>query len=723
MFTIDSQSEGDTQPISQSIYKEFASRRTEQLAAREEPGNQEDINLEDDTALRSLQEGETGHIDLLGAFEQPSLVGNEHVDTEPKNDDTDPLSQALDVRADLFPESKRFKQPKTPATNGKKRKRGVGTGSQEDATTPGLPVNPFAGGTGGTDGMMRPSQMFEATQALTSPLAHVVPSAELSERPSPDMYVLQRPSTAVPLSSPANASRLRTVHPVTEPQTTYISMKESQEARERYLQSLKAAANLSPDELSDDDFGSADTQLRRRSKQRRIDTEAKNQFAGLTARASPVMPSRGRVRPRRIKDTPSRVGTRQAGIKPSEPVLISDDAPMEDTQGNVTEDETEREEEVQAEDYDDMDELAEENKENVEVPRTVSRVHHTTSQIVTSQPTPSHRNTRPAKGGSQVSRVVQVEGSSPNTRSQEPVKVVERATQPDAIADSQMSQGPTNSEHKSKVQGAKGFSGPQSFLDSRILVSQSQSSQGLQIPTSSEGGAKGNGSSLNPESSPLLLKNAQNIDNLSRRLPPAFAGPPEIEGPSEESKPASRIGQEPPASSAPQSNPPEGHHLPMTNPVSAQSTIPGTSPSPKKVRVRDESTGGLSNSMPSPRATPKSASKAASSHSVTEQSRPSTFFETAQEQLVESPSSSRPQRVEKASPGKQTSTTKKRLSRTISEIAADPTPPDVIGDIDVDINILSNEDIEFQNAINGSSPIGPARKRRRGRQGLALQVA
>ena len=723
MFTIDSQSDGDTQPISQSIYKEFASRRTEQLAAREEPGNQEDINLEHDTALRNLQEGETGHIDLLGAFEQPFLVGNEHVDIEPKNDDTDPLSQALDVRADLFPESKRFKQPKTPATNGKKRKRGVGTGSQEDATTPGLPVNPFAGGTGGMDGMMRPSQMFEATQALTSPLANVVPSAELSEMPSPDMYVLQRPSTAVPLSSPANVSRLRTVHPVTEPQTTYISMKESQEARERYLQSLKATAILSPDELSDDDFGSADTQLRRRSKQRRIDTEAKNQFAGLTARASPVMPSRGRVRPRRIKDTPSRVGTRQAGIKPSEPVLISDDAPMEDTQGNVTEDETEREEEVQAEDYDDMDELAEENKENVEVPRTVSRVHHTTSQIVTSQPTPSHRNTRPAKGGSQISRVVQVEGSSQNTRSQEPVKVVEGATQPDAIADSQMSQGPTNSEHKSKVQGAKGFSGPQSSLDSRILVSQSQSSQGLQIPTSSEDGAEGNGSSVNPESSPLLLKSAQDIDNLSRRLPPAFAGPPEIERPSEESEPPSRTGQEPPASSAPQSNPSEGHRLPMTNPVPAQSTIPGTSPSPKKVRVQNESTGGLSNSMPSPRATPKSASKAASSHSVTEQSRPSTFFETAQEQPAESPSNSRPQRVEKASPGKQMSPTKKRLSRTISEIAADPTPPDVIGDIDVDINILSNEDIEFQNAISGSSPIGPARKRRRGRQGLALQVA
>ena len=723
MFTIDSQSEGDTQPVSQSAYKELASRRTEQLAAREESRDQEDNNLEDGAALHSLHEGETGHVDLLAAFEQPSLVENEQADEEHKNDDIDPLSQALDVRADLFPESKRFKQPKTPATNGKKRKRGTDMESQEDVTTPGLPVNPFPGGTGSMDGMMGPSQLFEATQALTSPLANVVPSDGLSERPSPDMHVLQRPSTAGPLSSPADASRSRTVRAVTEPQTTYVSMKQSQEARERYLQSLKAAEILSPDELSDDEFGSADTQLRRRSKQKRIDTEAKNQFAGLTARASPLIPGHGLIRSRPAKDAPSRVSTRQGGNKASEPVLISDDAPIEDTQGNITEDETEREEEVQPEDYDDVDELAEENKENVEVPRTISRVHHMTSQVVTSQSSPSHRNTRTAKGGSQTSRVVQVEGSSQDTRSQEPVKVLEGTIQPDAIADSQTSQGRAKSEPNPKKQGTKGFSGPQSSLDPRVLVPQSQSSQALPAPTPSAGRVEGNESSADPQSSPLIFKSAQNIANLSRGLLP---GALETEGSSGEFQglgPASRTRQEPPASSVPHSNPLEGQYLPVKDSVPARSTIPETSPSSKQTHLPNESTGGLSNSMPSPRVTPKSASKVASSYSVTEQSRPSTFFETAQEQLTGSPPKSRPQRVQKASPGKQMSPTKKRLSRTISEIAADPTPPDMIGDVDVDINILSNEDIEFQNAISGSSPVGPVRRRRRGRQGLVLQVA
>lgn len=725
MFAIDSQSEGDTQPVSQSVYKEFASRRAGQLASRKEPENHGDPNLEEGVAFQSLHEDETGHIDLLGAFEQPSIIDNENTDADHEDDDTDPLSQAMDVRADPFPESKRFKEPKTPATNDKKRKRGVEDESQENAATPGLPVNPFAGGVGGMDVMMGPSQLFKATQALTSPLTNTVPSDGLSERPSPGMHVLQPPLIAGSLSSPADASRFHTVRAVTEPQTTYVSMKESQEARERYLRSLKAAEILSHDELSDDDFGSADTQLRRRSKQRRIDAEAKNQFAGLKARDDPVIHGHGRLRAGRTKDTPRRVGTHQAGKEASEPVLISDDAPMEDTQGNLTEDETEREEEVQAEDYDDLDELGEENKENVEVPRTLSRAHHTTSQVVTSQPTPSHRNIRTAKRGSQKSRVVHVESSSQNTRSQEPVKSLEGANQPDAIVDSQTSQGRANIEPNSKAKSAKAFSGPQSSLDERVLVPQSQSSQALQATNSSEGRFEGNQCSGILQSSPLLLKSVQDNAELEQGLPRASAGPLQTEGPSGELpklESTSRTTQEPPASLAPQSNRAEGYNLPMTHVVPHQSTIPETSPSSKQIHVHSESTGGFSNSMPSPRTTPKSVSKAASSHSVVEQSRPSTLFETAQEHLAESPSKLHPQRAQKASQNNQASPIKTRLSRTISEIAADPTPPGVIGDVDVNINILSNEDIEFQNAINRSSP-APARKRRRGGRGLALQVA
>ena len=728
MFGVDSQSEGDTQPVSQSVYKEFASRRTEQLVAKEPSENQENTTFEG-AVFPSLHQGEPGHIDLLHAFEQPSLIDEEHAGADHEDDDIDPLSQAMDVRADLFPESKRFQQPKTPATDGKKRKRGVETEFQGNATTPSLPLNPFAGDNGAIDGMMGPSQLFQATQALTSPLTNMIPSDGLSERPSPNMHVLHHPATAGSISSPIESSHFNAIRAVTEPQTTYVSMKESQEARERYLRSLKAAEVLSPEDLSDDDFGSADTRLRRRLKQRRIDIEAKNQFASLTTRQSPVLRGRGRGRVGvgRMKDTSTEVVTRQAGREASEPVLISDDVPMEDTQANVTEDETDREEQIQAEEGNhddnesDVDELAGENKENVEVPRTTSRVHHTTSQIVTSQSSPSRRNQRTAKERSRTSRVVQVERSSQNTRSQELIKVTDGGTQPDAIVDSQTSQSRAGTEQITKTQGARPFCGPQSSLDSRVLVPQSQSTEALQVTIPSDGKSEGNKGSGTLQSSPLL-ESGPDTAGYSRELPPASVESLETEGPSGELsklEPASRTTQEPPGTSAPQSNPADGHRLPMTNTVPAQSTIPETSPSSKQIHA---SMGGFSNSMPSPRITPTSASKAASSLSVAVQSRPSTLFETAQEHLPGSPSKSQSQRVDKTFQGRHESPIQKKPSRTISEIAADPTPPNVIRDVDVDINILSNEDIEFQHAICGSSPIAPTRKRRRVGQGLALQV-
>lgn len=724
MFGTDSQSQGDTQPISQSVYKEFASRRTEQLAARETE-NHEGAQNSKDAALQGLHEGDTGHIDLLGVFEQPSLIDKRNVGADHEGEDTDPLSQATEVQADLFPESKRFVQPKTPATNARKRKRGGETRSQENATTPGLPVNPFTEGIGCTDIVMGPSQLFKATQALTSPLTNSVPSDEPYERPSPDMLVLQRPLTSGSLSSPAEVTRFQTVRAVTEPQTIYVSMKESQEARERYLRSLRAAEILSPDELSDDDFGSADTQLRRRAKQRRIDTEAKNQFARLKAQNGLALHGHPQIRAGRTKDTPNRADMRQLGREASEPVLISDDLPIEDTQGNVTEDETEREEEVQAEDYDDVDELAEENKENVEVPRTISRVHRTTSQVVTSQPTPSHVKIRPAKRGSQTSRMVHMESSSQKISSQEPVKAFEGTTQPDAIVDSQTSQARAKSDQNSKVRSVGAFAEPQILLDTRVFVPQSQSSQTSQAINSYGDRVEEDTSSGNLQSSPILLKSmrkVQNIADSSPGLPQASAEPPQTEGPKgdlPESEPAPHTTQELPASALLQSNPVEAHPLPVTKSVPAQSTIPETSPSSKQPHIQSISTGDFSNPVPSPRSTPKSAS----SYPVTEHSRPSTLFETAQEHMADSPSKSHPQPLRQTSHSAQASTNKTRLSRSISEIAADPTPPDAIGDVDVDINILSNEDIEFQHAISDSTAAAPARKRRRGGQGLALQTA
>ncbi|KAL8963894.1 MAG: hypothetical protein Q9183_004869, partial [Haloplaca sp. 2 TL-2023] len=60
--------------------------------------------------------------------------------------------------------------------------------------------------------------------------------------------------------------------------------------------------------------------------------------------------------------------------------------------------------------------------------------------------------------------------------------------------------------------------------------------------------------------------------------------------------------------------------------------------------------------------------------------------------------------------------------RTMTEIAGQPTPSDAIGSIDLDINLMSGEDFEFHSIVSDrSSPVVPARKRRRGLHGKAVR--
>jgi hypothetical protein len=145
------------------------------------------------------------------------------------------------------------------------------------------------------------SQVFKATQAPTSPLIHGLPSDEMSERPS-EFYFNQRLAAAGTSSSPVKLQRTNFQRAVTEPQTTYVPMKESQTRRERALGLGRSSSmnGLPVNEDSDEDFGSEGSLLRRRRIQRKIDEQAKSQFAGLTA---PLRPSSsGRERGKVFQD-------------------------------------------------------------------------------------------------------------------------------------------------------------------------------------------------------------------------------------------------------------------------------------------------------------------------------------------------------------------------------------------------------------------------------------
>ena len=717
MLSSGSQSQGDTQPVSQWVYEEFTSWDTAQRATRGTSDSNGNALNDQGDASHSIRQGETGHVDLLGIFEQPSHIGlNDPVEEDQEGEDIDPLSQTLSIHADVLAESRTFQQPKTPASQSKKRKWGSGVQSQQ-ARTPSLPANPFAGQMGNSDGLMDPSQLFRATQALTSPLTNIVPSDGLSERPSPEIHNLPRPSTAATTSSPTRLSRSGLVRAVTEPQTEYISMKESQEARERLQQAMKAEQQLSLDEFSDDGFGSPDTQLRRRLNQKRINMEARAQFAGVTARSELTASGRGRGRGGRRMTPPSRAHIRGNGREASAPVLISDDTPPEDVHGNVTEDETEREDDMDLSDGDEVDELCEDNKENVEVPMTISRAHYSTSQVISSQPTPSHRRVRKRKAGSQNKTAALLRSSPEMLRSQSAPRPTGEGTQTDAVADSQPSQPSARNKPNSATSKIPGSSEPQSSIDARILVPQSQSSVFSKANSPSDTRAE-----LQIEKAP-----SQGVINTSPKLrnshkerkqtghgtqTKAKAGEGEARDPSQ----IERSSDAPPALEPPShpDNPPSTR--------ARQVRSPETHHTMGRASVSQESLYHSSNLMPSPRTTPKSTSQPTANYSIAENSRPSTLFETAQEYLSLSPSKSSAKRLQQRSQSQQDSPTRSKRPRTIGEIVADPSPLDEHGEVDVNINILSNEDVEFQRALSGSSPIGPASKRRRGGRGIALPI-
>lgn len=758
MATASYQSQGDTQPLSQGVQEEFRSRMREQQGA----------SVPDTTGIQdrshSYQPGETGHIDFVTDFEQPFTTQFE--EQIGPDDDIDPISQAADVRAELYPESKRFQEPITPATAGNKRLRDGATLSREN-TTPRLPVNPFAGQNGRFDGMMDASQAFKATQ-FTSPLPNQAIAEGFSDRPSPEMSNPPRPSTADPQSSPAKLPRSNMARAVTEPQTTYVSIQESQAERDR----LSKLADPLAQEDSDNGFDSDGSELRRRRKRRRLEMEEKTLFEGVTARARPG--SRGRGRGGRRAYIQRSSPRRPSGRAPIEAVLISDDPLAE---GNDTEDETEHEQESSESDTDSIDELAEDNKENigtkrVQVPMTASRANLGRTTRISSQSSPSRFQSQKSLSASM--KVTSESRPILSTASTEAAEFLPRATQTVAIVDSQPSRG-TKSRRSPKPVRQESIV-LQSSLEVHVAIPHSQLSPGAgnDQPRKRDGDRDPARTPNVPASSTIhSTPNANSSAFLQTRIPDiatseqggrmpisvsarndttstdhdltspsrpsdnqAIAATHEPTATAKESAPSRETAQDPP-SERPRDKPavgtlmtsddgnrlqPQSH---TNGPVSseeqvtqirASSTIPETSSTMTRIEQRTasrSSSGRLRSTQGASRPDPNAE------HSIV-QSNASTAFNTAATHMTSSPAKSRNTQL---SSEPLTPISKNTRPRTIAEIAANPSPSDPIGSVDVDVDFLSKDDRDFQAVMSGSSPVLPARKRRRGRTGQILQVA
>ena len=426
-------------------------------------GTQQGQQAQESQSQIPYTELQSGSIDLVDLQENGLEV-----------DDASEPSQ-LDGPSEAFPDNQLFKHPETPAVGSKTRPL--------ELTTPGLPANPFAQSAGPEKGALNPTQAFKMTQAPTSPLppgapseaserpspalhfpttdyATLLPSDLVSEKPSPMLLHVGRPSSAHALTSPLD-TRKPSNRPVTEPHEVYRSLRESQEAR-GVRNGLPRDKDPEETDILEQEFASTSPV---RSKRSALGKRRRGEHAdGERDLVSQRPPSRNLRRADRSSSAhevalPSAVSpqnsTRRAAEEPA---------------ANATEEETEREDPIAYSDTEGHDELGDENKENLNVKRTPRRAVRSTPRRATKRPIPPHSGSdEPHSHPSTYSSPDELADETPSKRPKPSPKANVRS--PD-VPDSQNSQRLNNRQRNLR---------PVSSGESRKIVPQSQP---FQKPTS-----------------------------------------------------------------------------------------------------------------------------------------------------------------------------------------------------------------------------------------------
>ena len=788
-MSLGSQRSGDnTQPLSQSVYVAYQEENILEHLHQKSGHKPRSLLAKCTPASSGSSQEEIGRADVVALFERPIPVPK--VDFQAQDVDEPFEPSQLEVHAELYPEDKRFRQPKTPATNGKKRDLHRDHKNGE-WTTPSLPINPFANHNTADVGIMGLSQVFKATQAPSSPFTNILPSDETSERPSPAMHSLQRPSTATHLSSPSRLRRQIPQRSVTEPYNNYISLQESQEEREHRL--VMQAVSLSPNmrqgvmENHDDEFAPEESQLRRRLHRKKFELEANQQFDTVKAKARLRSSDAIHGEEKRDKD-----GRRQELLPVARKttqriVLVSDNLQSDNFNDNASEEETEYEEDTNIPEMELPDELGEDDKENqdnrhVQVPATTSRTPKKTPITLTPRSSPLKQRLRPSQVHDELDELAADDDS---------VKILEgkdfesnaSAAHVVAIADSQPSpfteiHKPTRANHK------RHQSLPMSSTESGACVPQSQMNH---HPSTSQSDLLKVRQVINGSSSPLDSRltpvhsrcspreSQQSLSRLrnSLRQSRSYLGRPTSQIDSES---AAQLGSSPPKmldivvtksgqiGTDNSSRLPGGEHAPSAHCVSeterrnayevTSSSERNRSPFIQQSRIQPgfehdpatlQKVNNLKSTIPETSSLPHASdpmvntsySQEASNSDATcmnnnlkgldtirkseDQYDTSTGFVTAQSHLT--PVETSVQLIQYSSdPHRSPGTTTSPIARTFADIGTVDSPRSTNGTDDIDVGIMTNEDIEFQLLMEGSSPIGPVRKRRRiyGEQPLSI---
>ncbi|KAL1957044.1 hypothetical protein VTO42DRAFT_6421 [Malbranchea cinnamomea] len=394
---------GDTQPISQSVYEGLLKRSHAAANNTRDAKDYDPEYTEGGVTQKTLTEGDTGHLDLLAGLDDTEHIQDNDSDAESEPENPDEIENSPPNHYEPFPESQRFLD-RTPAALHNVSSAAAGNG---DAVIPTESSNPFPTQNKTPSTVMALSQLFNATQAASSPLAHGVPPDPSSDMPSPNLPIQSR-FTSTNVTSPLQMISSATRRQFIEPQTNYVSVKESQAARENLARS---ARNVEADNASDDGFDREDGWIQHRIRERRTEEEVRRQFASVTApsraesskrlkRTSSLSPSLGR-QPHSAKLEHHSASFQEEGM--------TVDSVIDNSNQGDSEVETEQEDENFAPRSQGSQQLrssGEEDKENVEsgpihIQSSASRAHDALSQALYMEEGPlTHHEHRYSHSGS-----------------------------------------------------------------------------------------------------------------------------------------------------------------------------------------------------------------------------------------------------------------------------------------------------------------------------------
>lgn len=674
---------GDTQPMDSQIYKNFTSSPH---VPRDEGGDVSQVQMggEEDDEVDPI--GDNGEIDLLSEWDH-------------RRGDDNLLSFGDHEMSDLSPETQSrvkaatdatFRMPKTPAMAGNKRKYSgqiVSSVARTDtrtsaSKTPGSELAAMFGQNAGKN-LISLTQAFNQTQAPSSPLPEGIRSDPIFERPSPNLVRYQHSSPIPRTSSPNNEARLETVRASTEPLESYRTMKESQESRARRIrEEERRLAEVGLDDELDEEWRIEEIEAERRRLHARLSSEALNNLD--------VDRLLGGSRPSsRAKEVSSRPNSRPAtaqGLQnfntKTQPVIeIADDESV---------DEFEEEQSVEKA----KSTKAARGATAVEIPMTSSR-NDFGKQVG------SISSSSPLKGRMQSVHDIPATASQPEHVSQSAPK----ATQTIAVADSQKERGESQKENDDPDADIQlpGQPRQDSIEAHRIVQSQySISSNTRDIleakirdhigtssildppPTTSQvQEATRSGSANVPSSPPMLTSDAQDDEELAE----------------DANDDVDRL--EADSDLADAFHPAKRKRLDNEEIANDRTSIPETSVSGAQQQSRSLRSRGKAGAETG--ATSTTGPTGTSGSGVT------TLFHTARSRQTPSPTKRKPSDV---SPRK-AQTPRSTRARKLTEIAADPTPNLSFEQMDIDIDLMTTEDAEFTNLMSGSSPVLPARKKRK----------